>query len=58
METKIGKVIGKSYYICPRCDNPQLREIIWRTSDQYDVEICLCGFPENEPDIRFKRGSK
>ena len=48
----------KTYYSCPKCDNPQLREIIWRTSDDYDVEICLCGFPENEPDIRFKRGSK
>ena len=58
MKTKERKSIGKTYYTCPRCDNPQLREIVWRASGEYDVEICLCGFPENDPDIRFKRGGE
>jgi hypothetical protein len=53
--TKVKRAISKSYYTCPKCDNPQLREIIWRAGGEYDVEICLCGFPETDPDIRFER---
>jgi hypothetical protein len=37
----------RKYFIsCPKCDNPQLLEVIDRAGDQQDIEVCLCGFPE------------
>lgn len=47
MKTK-DRVIRKGYYSCPKCDNPQSLEVIFYTNEHYDLEICLCGFPETE----------
>jgi len=44
----MSKVTGKSYYTCPNCDNSQLREIIFNTRGEFDMEICSCGYPEGE----------
>ena len=49
-----ARVKSKIYYECPNCDNPQLREIIYRVDKSVDVEICSCGFPENRPDLHIE----
>ena len=49
-----GRVLRKFFISCPNCENPQLLEVLDRAGKQQDIEICLCGFPENEGFIRVE----
>lgn len=49
-----AKVLSKSYYECPNCNNPQLREVLYLSDKSVETEICTCGWPECDPDIRFE----
>ena len=51
-KVKEGRVLRKFFISCPNCDNTQLLSVINRTDNQQDIEICLCGWPEDQGFIR------
>lgn len=56
-KVKEGRVVSKGYYTCPNCDNPQLREVLFREGGGQDIEICPCGFPEEGAHYRAEKVS-
>lgn len=54
-KTKEKRVLRKFFISCPKCDNSKPLEVIDRAGKQQDIEICLCGFPENQGFIRVER---
>jgi len=52
--TKQGRILNKGFILCPNCASDKPLEVINRQYGQQDIEICLCGFPENEGLIWVK----
>ena len=52
-----SRIIDKGYYSCPQCNDPQLREVIFRANGSHDMEICSCGYPEKEGYLSVEKVS-
>ena len=42
-----ASVIDRTYVHCPMCDNNKELEIVIRSHNHNDIEICVCGWPEH-----------
>lgn len=42
-----AKIVDKAYVYCPVCDNNKELEVVIRSHNHNDIEICVCGWPEH-----------